>query len=343
MKFERKRPHLDYLQKLRCSDVADRSPLISIGLPVYNGEKFVSIAIESVLAQTISDLELIICDNASTDSTEQICRHYAAQDERVRYLRNDENLGTSPNFNRAFREAKGSYFKWITHDDAITPDCIEKTLAMLRERADAVLCHSLVRLIDEVGDTIEFYDTGLNRIDDPRQSVRFGEMICKPHQCLECDGLMPSEGLARTALYGSFPGANRALITELALVGPILRAVEPLFLTREHAWRYRRAQTTPEARLTAYDTARRGQKSVGTWEMYCDYWRMVRVHVHDSGERRSCHLHLLRWWFVNWNAARIIVDIIAIAFPGFLWKAEQFKQRVFSPEPGPNPNARREK
>jgi len=318
----------------------DSQLLISVGLPVYNGEDFVSIAIESVLAQTVSDLELIICDNASTDATEQICRDYAAKDKRIRYMRNDKNLGVSPNFNRAFREARGRFFKWITHDDAITPDCIEKTIAMLEARPDAILCHSQVHLIDESGETIEYYDTGLHNIGDPRQSVRFGELICKPHQCLECDGVMPSEGVARIALYGSFPGADRALLTELALVGPIIRADEPLFLTREHSTRFRRAQTTPEARLAVYDTARSGQKIVGTWEMYRDYWRMVREHVRDPRERRSCHRHLLRWWFVNWNTARVLVDVVSIVFPGFMLWAERFKQRVFSPEPGPNPNAR---
>ncbi len=318
----------------------DSQPLISVGLPVYNGENFISVAIESILAQTVSDLELIICDNASTDTTEQICRAYATRDKRIRYLRNDKNLGVSPNFNRAFREARGRFFKWITHDDAITPDCFEKTLAMLQARPDASLCHSRVRLIDENGETIEYYDTGLHHIGDARQSVRFGEMICKPHQCLECDGLMPSEGIARTALYGSFPGADRALLTELALVGPILRVDEPLFLTREHSSRFRRTNTTPEARLAVYDTARSGQKTVGTWEMYRDYWRMVRDQVPDTRERRSCYWHLLRWWFVNWNTARLLVDVISIVFPGFMWWAERFKQRVFSPEPGPNANAR---
>lgn len=319
----------------------DSPPLISVGLPVYNGDNFISIAIESVLFQTVSDLELIICDNASTDATERICREYAACDERIRYIRQERNLGASPNFNRAFREARGRYFKWITHDDAITPDCFEKTMALLEARPEAILCHSRVHLIDERGETIEYYDTGLVHVGDARQSARFGELICKPHQCLECDGLMRRELVARTAVYGSFPGADRALLTELALVGPFLRADEPLFLTREHLSRYRRTQTTPAARLASYDTSLSGRRIVGTWRMYRDYWRMVRAHVHDSGQRRSCYGHLVRWWFVNWNFARILVDVVSLVFPRFLSWAERFKQRVFSPEPGPNARAER--
>lgn len=318
----------------------DTDPLISVGLPVYNGEEFIAVAIESILAQTVTDLELIICDNASTDATEQICREYVTKDDRVRYLRQDKNLGVSPNFNRAFHEARGRYFKWITHDDVIAINCLEESLVVLESRPDAILCHSQVHLIDEAGDTIELYDTGLERIGDSRPSVRFGELICKPHQCLECDGLMSREGVARTAIYSSFPGADRTLLTELGLVGPILRLDEPLYMTREHTSRFRRTQATPEARLSTYDASRSGEKIVGTWEMYRDYWRMVHVHVHDPREQRACYRHLVRWWFVNWNSARVVVDILAIAFPGFLARAEGFKQRVFSPEPGPNPNAR---
>ena len=320
-----------------------QQPLISVALPVYNGETFISIAIESVLAQTLTDLELILCDNASTDATEAICRDYVSRDPRVRYIRNEKNLGVSPNYNRAFHASKGQYFKWISHDDEMTPDCLEKCLAMLKSRDGAVLCHSQVHLIDESSETIEYYDTGLTRQGDPRPSVRFGEMICKPHQCLEGDGLMPREAVARTSIYGSFPGADRALLAELSLIGPFVNVAEPVFLTREHQTRFRRAQTTPEARLTTYDTSRAGQKVVGTWEMYQAYRRMVRRHVHDPKERRACHRHLLRWWLVNWNTARIAVDVISIPFPTCLSRAEHFKQTVFSPEPGPNAKARSSK
>jgi len=320
----------------------DTPPLISVGLPVYNGEQFIAVAIDSVLSQTVTDLELIICDNASTDGTEAICRGYLERDPRVRYIRQEKNLGVSPNFNRAFREARGEYFKWITHDDAITPDCFEKSIAALEARGEAILCHSTVHLIDQEGETIEYHDTGLDRQGDPRQSVRFGEMILKPHQCLECDGVMRRAALARTATYRSFPGADRTLLTEISLVGPFVRLDEPAFLTREHPSRFRRSKTTPEQRLATYDTSRAGQKVVGTWEMYRDYWRMVRDQVRDPKERRACQRHLLRWWLVNWNTARVVVDVIAIVFPGFLAAAERFKQRVFSPEPGPNAKAREE-
>jgi glycosyltransferase involved in cell wall biosynthesis len=86
-------------------------PLVSLGLPVYNGEDFVAAALESVAVQTLSDYQLIICDNASTDATEDICRRYAAGDTRIQYIRNPVNLGAGPNFNLTFKYATGRYFK----------------------------------------------------------------------------------------------------------------------------------------------------------------------------------------------------------------------------------------
>ena len=79
----------------------DRTPRVSIGLPVYNGEKYLEGSIQSILSQTYEDFELIICDNCSTDTTPQICERFAQQDARVRYHRNPENLGANGNFNHA--------------------------------------------------------------------------------------------------------------------------------------------------------------------------------------------------------------------------------------------------
>src|SRR5665648_303497 len=91
-------------------------PLVSIGLPVYNGADFVRQSIDSLLSQTFTDFELIICDNASTDNTEQICQAYAAKDPRVHYYRNPRNLGAPGNYNRTVKLSKGKFFKWAAAD-----------------------------------------------------------------------------------------------------------------------------------------------------------------------------------------------------------------------------------
>lgn len=93
------------------------SPTVSIGMPVYNGETFIKEALDSLLSQTFADFELIISDNGSTDKTETICREYALQDQRIRYIRQPENRGAIANFQCVLDEAAGEYFMWAAYDD----------------------------------------------------------------------------------------------------------------------------------------------------------------------------------------------------------------------------------
>jgi len=246
------------------------------------------------------------------------------------------NLGAGPNFNLTFKYATGRYFKWVSHDDTMMPDYLEKMVAMLEANPEAALCHSLVRLIDAAGQTLDIHDSGLKGADSELASVRFKTMMMTPHQCLELDGVARTDVLAKTALVPSFAGGDRALLCEIALLGPILQVREPLFMTREHPGRFRRAANSPEERLAFYDTSRTGQKSVPTLELYGAYWSMVGLHMTATGQRFKCRAHLLRWWFVNWNIARVIVDILALFVPGLLSRAEAIKQKVFAPEPGPD-------
>lgn len=111
---------------------ASLTPRLSIGMPIYNGEAYVSEAIDSLLAQTTGDFELIISDNASTDSTPAICQAYAAQDSRVRYIRQPSNLGASGNFVFVLRAARYEYFMWAACDDVWSPTWTETLLRAFR-------------------------------------------------------------------------------------------------------------------------------------------------------------------------------------------------------------------
>jgi len=120
-------------------------PRVSIGMPVYNGEKFICKALDSLLSQTFSDFELIISDNASTDNTEALCLEYAACDSRIRYVRQEENQGPLANFQYVLDEAVGEYFMWAACDDYWEPVCVEKWVYWLDEDVDAVLVFSNMR------------------------------------------------------------------------------------------------------------------------------------------------------------------------------------------------------
>ena len=106
-------------------------PAVSIGMPVYNGERSIRLALDSLRAQTFSNFELIISDNASTDGTEAICREYAARDNRIKYLRQSTNLGVGANFKFVLDVAQGEYFMWAACDDIRSSDFIEVNAAFL--------------------------------------------------------------------------------------------------------------------------------------------------------------------------------------------------------------------
>lgn len=110
--------------------------LVSIGLPVYNGEELLQKAIQSLLSQSYKNIELIISDNASTDNTEDICKKYALSDKRIRYFRQKKNNGASNNFNFVLNKARGHYFMWAAHDDYWYEDYIkELTTKLYKERS----------------------------------------------------------------------------------------------------------------------------------------------------------------------------------------------------------------
>src|SRR5256885_11909194 len=126
-------------------------PRVSIGLPVYNGEPYLRQSIDSILAQTFRDFELIICDNASTDATARICEEYAARDGRVRYVRNARNIGGINNANLTFERARGELFRWAAHDDICAPALLERCVALLDERPDMVGVYPGTINIDQDG------------------------------------------------------------------------------------------------------------------------------------------------------------------------------------------------
>jgi glycosyltransferase involved in cell wall biosynthesis len=120
----------------------DSRSLVSIGVPVYNGETGIARALDGLLRQDYANLEIVISDNGSSDRTPDICREYAARDGRIRYHRSDENHGSSWNFNRVLDLSTGEYFMWAAHDDLREPSFVSACVARLDAEPDAVLCQA---------------------------------------------------------------------------------------------------------------------------------------------------------------------------------------------------------
>ena len=138
--------------------------LVSIGLPVYNGEPFIQQAIDSLLAQDYKNFELIISDNGSIDSTQEICMEYAKQDKRIRYYRSDTNNGALWNFNHVFELSIAEYFMWASHDDYWEPSYISVCLKAYERSPGIVLAGTFCESFYPKGKRKNFIDYGLTTI-----------------------------------------------------------------------------------------------------------------------------------------------------------------------------------
>ena len=142
-----------------------RNQLVSIGLPVYNGEPFLRQAIESLLAQSYKNIELVISDNCSTDLTKDICLEYAVNDKRVKYYRNNINIGPIANFNKVFKLSKGNFFMWGSHDDYWAPHYIRSCIMGFNKSDKIALVGSKCNQVDSTSGCCVLTDEGLSTID----------------------------------------------------------------------------------------------------------------------------------------------------------------------------------
>jgi glycosyltransferase involved in cell wall biosynthesis len=224
------------------------SPTVTFGVPVYNGERDLDAALESLRAQTFEDFEIIVADNASTDGTEEIGRRHARLDPRVRYLRNPRNLGVARNFNNLFRLSAGRYFKWAPHDDVLAPEFLQRCVEALDRDPGAAIAVPHPQLIDEGGNPDDFSqrhresmtEKGLRHIDfdaprhlgDGSPSQRFSDIVLRKVWFYELFGLIRAELLERTELLRMFFGSCQVLLAELVLLGTVHRVPGELVFMR---------------------------------------------------------------------------------------------------------------
>ncbi|MBD3244256.1 MAG: glycosyltransferase [Chitinivibrionales bacterium] len=275
-------------------------PLVSIGVPVYNGEQYLSQALDSLLAQTFQDMEILVCDNASTDTTERICREYAQRDPRIRYVRNETNIGAGPNFNKAFALSTGKYFKWAAHDDLCAPEFVARCVDVMERDNTVAVCTSNIVWIDEHGDTIRRVAYPLDKADSTRPHERFSQMSSTNHGCFDVFGLIRRDVLARTALIDSFIGSDRALLAHLSLLGRVYRIDEDLFFSRDHSQRSIRALRLRD-RSSWWDPALVGKPAYPWWRLLGAYVAILRSTPMARATRIRCYASLVVWCRYGWR------------------------------------------
>lgn len=273
-------------------------PKISIGLPVYNGERYLSEAIDSILAQTFTDFELIISDNGSTDRTAEICRHHAAGDSRIRLELNAHNRGAAWNYNHVFSLARGDFFKWSSHDDVIAPTHLQRCIETFADRPEAVLCYPQTLLIDEQGCNPTFYPDGLHLVSvDPVE--RLERFLFRPRKkCNPVLGLIRKEVLARTGLIGSYNASDQVLLAHLAMLGPFFEIPDQLMFRREHPGASLRANATAREVAAWFNPARRGRVVLPALRQGWEYLRCIRHADLDLQQQLRCSRLVVKhlWW-----------------------------------------------
>jgi len=208
-------------------------PLVSVCIPTYNSAKYLGEAIESVLAQTFSRYELVICDNASTDGTEELCRKYS--DARIRYVRFDTLVPQIPNWNRCLDLATSEYVVLLHADDILEPEFLASAVAIMNENPDVGLVHCSVRHIDEAGSPLQ-----LQRLYETDRVDREWDLL-KRLLLTGCK-VNPAGVMVRRSIYislGKFTdeivwGSDWHMWIRIALNGPVAYLARPLARYRQH-------------------------------------------------------------------------------------------------------------
>lgn len=212
---------------------------ITIGLPVYNGEKFIRESIESILEQTYQNWKMVISDNASTDGTFSICEQYEKQDPRVSVIKQETNIGIARNRNTLLRRADTPYFKWQDSDDVCAPTFLEECIKELEQDKDAVLAYSNVLSIDGNGNIHEGYNYGPDLWSD-REDYSVPDPVLRAKRFIRhrspapayLFGVMRLSAALNTRLMGSYMAADEVFLLELIYQGGFRRVDKVLSFIR---------------------------------------------------------------------------------------------------------------
>jgi hypothetical protein len=203
-------------------------------MPLYNAERYLDEAFASLLAQDYRDFEIVVCDNASTDRTWEICGRYAAVDPRIRLFRNDVNRGAAYNYNRVVELARGELFRWAAYDDRCEPELLSRCVAALDAGGPrVVLAYPRTVLIDGDGTVLGPYADRLD-LRDRRPWRRVGRFVSRFSLCNPVFGVIRTDALRRTGRIRPYPSSDVTLLAELAALGEFHEVPEPLFQRRIH-------------------------------------------------------------------------------------------------------------
>ena len=212
--------------------MAEATPRVTLGVTTCNVERYLAGAFDSVLAQDYTDFEVVVCDNASTDSTWEICQRYAAKDSRFRIFQNETNIGEAGNFARVVSLARGEYFRLTAHDDLLAPTLLSRCVEAMDADPSAIMAYPRTIIIDDDGVEQGPYLRDA-AVTQARPTDRIRALMKSWALCNEIFGLIRTAGLRTTRLLSpTLPSADRRVLIELVVRGRFLMIDEPLFYRR---------------------------------------------------------------------------------------------------------------
>ena len=301
------------------------TPLVSVGLFVYNGERYLGEALNSILNQTFTDFELIISDNASTDRTGEIVHAYARQDDRIRYYRNEKNMGAGWNIRRVYELATGKYYKQAAADDLLEPDFLRRCVEVLENDLGCVVAYAGTKEIDENGAFIKNYVTPMKTdYDDP--VARFREILLVPSWGYPIFGVMRMSALRQLPSQGSYVNADGVLLARMSLLGRFHEIPEYLFISRHHsgqsiktlpvrvkqARRFRLTNRHPALPCPEWwDPANARALTFPEFHLLLEHFLSIARAPLGAGQKLRCYSMLLPW--IRWHYRAMVKDLVIAA------------------------------
>jgi glycosyltransferase involved in cell wall biosynthesis len=287
-------------------------PRVTLAMPVYNGEAYIGIAIESILIQSFENFELIITDNASVDNTEAICRGLAQKDSRIRYFRSEKNLGAAANYNLGNQLARGEYLKWCAHDDFISKDYILRAVHALDSDPEAVAAYGPLQMIDTNGNPAQAESATLEGLENPDAAWRFMKVVRTGGSCGAIFGLFRRKALVRTLLHQPYYSSDRALLAEMALLGRFIFVPEITFFNRTHP--ARSMSLTDRVARMKWQSATTGKLALERLPLLRQLFAIAWRHRHAVSPIRTIP-RLTAWTLAPQQLASSGVEIISILAP----------------------------
>ncbi len=302
-------------------------PLVTLGLPLYNGEAFLEDALVSLLEQNYPNLEILIADNCSTDRSREICVDFSVRDTRIRLHQNEFNVGAAANFNKVVELARGEYFAWVNHDDLWEYNYVSRALAVMQSDPSVVLAYARSAKINSEGEIVSSLIDQL-ALDDPAADIRLARyhdlfrMVDKSKGGWNTHGIeglwTPVYGLLRTqvlretGMIGPYIASDTILLEELLMRGKFYEIPDRLFFKRDHDERSMRAKMTYDDRIDWFTGCKAGKLIFPRWRLLVERLRAVRRANVPPGMRFRCYREMLGFYIRRPHEGKVLVKEILI-------------------------------